>query len=599
MERIKSLLNPLRKMSPGQSPAGNVELVNAARMILDFQTDAAIAIDLDGAIAYMNHKGEQLSGFRLSEAQGQNLEQIIRLANLERMELFTGLTQKVILGARTLKIPSDTILISRAGKKLSVEGSMAPVFGADGKLQGVVLVLHDVSKAKELSAQLAHQANHDALTGLINRREFERRAEQALAYAKNNGAQHALCFMDLDQFKVVNDTCGHAAGDELLRQVSSLLQTRMRSRDTLARLGGDEFGLLLENCPLDEAERIAQEILFTVRSFRFDWEGQTFKIGVSIGITAITQLSEDITKVLSNTDSACYAAKEKGRNRVQIFQMDDKELGNRREEMSQVTRISSAIDENRLTLYFQPIMSLGGEPANGDHCEILVRMLTRDNQIVMPDSFIPAAERYGLMPSLDRWVIENAFSMYQRLYPGADPQRKNTWAINISGDSLGSPGLIEFIREQAIKYKVPPQDICFEITESAAIASVSKAIDFIWGLKMDGFRFALDDFGKGMSSFAYLKNLPVNYLKIDGEFIKDLVSDKINYGLVEAMNRVGQVMGLETIAEWVESAEVMNKLRDMGVNHVQGYVIGKPSSLADREKAVSPNVYQLNNFRAA
>lgn len=599
MKRIKGLLNTIRNASTEQQPEKQSTLINAARMILDFQTDAAIAIDLDGAIAYMNHKGEQLSGFKLGEAQGQHLDQIIKLANLERMELFTGLTQKVILQARTLKIPSDTVLISRAGKKLSVEGSMAPVFGADGKLQGVVLVLHDVSQAKELSAQLAHQANHDALTGLINRREFERRAEQALISANNNGAQHALCFMDLDQFKVVNDTCGHAAGDELLRQVSSLLQTRMRSRDTLARLGGDEFGLLLENCPLDEAERIAQEILFTIQSFRFDWQGQTFTIGVSIGITAITQLSEDIAKVMSNTDSACYAAKEKGRNRVQVFQMDDKELGNRREEMNQVNRISSAIDENRLTLYVQPIMSLGSKPTNGDHCEILVRMLTRDNQLVMPNSFIPAAERYGLMPRLDRWVIENAFSMYQRLYPSADPQRKNTWAINISGDSLGSPGLIEFIREQASKYNVPPQDICFEITESAAIASVSKAIDFIWGLKTDGFRFALDDFGKGMSSFAYLKNLPVNYLKIDGEFIQDLINDKINHGLVEAMNRVGQVMGLETIAEWVESTEVMNKLRDMGVNHVQGYVIGKPSPLADREETASRNVYQLNNFRVA
>lgn len=599
MKTMKGLLSALRKSSTEERPEKQSELMNAARMMLDFQTDAAITVDLNSTIVYMNHEVEKLSGFNLGEAQGQHLDQVIRLANLERMELFTGLTQKVILQARTLKIPSDTVLISRAGKKLSVEGSIAPVFGADGKLQGVVLVLHDVSKAKELSTQLAHQANHDALTGLINRREFERRAEQALTYAKSNGAQHALCFMDLDQFKVVNDTCGHAAGDELLRQIGTLLQTRMRNRDTLARLGGDEFGLLLENCPLDEAERIALEILFTIRSFRFDWDGQTFTIGISIGITAITQLSEDIAKVLSNTDSACYAAKEKGRNRVQVFQMDDIELGNRREEMNQVTRISSAIDENRLTLYFQPIMSLGSEPANGDHGEILVRMLTRDNQLIMPNSFIPAAERYGLMPSLDRWVIENTFSMYQRLYPNADPQRKNTWAINISGDSLGSPGLIEFIREQASKYNVPPQDICFEITESAAIASVSKAIDFIWGLKMDGFRFALDDFGKGMSSFAYLKNLPVNYLKIDGEFVKDLANDKINHGLVEAMNRVGQVMGLETIAEWVESAEVMNKLRDMGVNHVQGYVIGKPSPLADREKTASPNVFQLNNFRVA
>ncbi|MGH8728359.1 MAG: putative bifunctional diguanylate cyclase/phosphodiesterase, partial [Burkholderiales bacterium] len=424
-----------------------------------------------------------------------------------------------------------------------------------------------------------HAAHHDPLTGLINRREFEQRAERALASARTQSSQHALCYIDLDRFKVVNDTCGHSAGDELLRQLARLLQERVcrREGDTLARLGGDEFGLLLQSCPLSQAQKIAYEVLGAVKDFRFEWQGRTFTVGASIGLTAITAASKNLASVFSAADTACYAAKEKGRNRIQVYQSGDPELAARFGEMRWVNEISAALDQNRFTLFFQPLLRLNGLKTSERHCEILVRMVGATNQLIPPAHFIPAAERYNLMPQLDRWVIAEAFAAYRKLYP--EGNSSGTLSLNVSAATLGSDGIVAFVREQSAKHKVPAQAICFEITETEASAHMAQVMDFIWGLKMDGYRFALDDFGAGMSSFSYLKTLPLDYLKIDGELIKDILSDKVSLSMVEAICRIARGMELETIAERVESPAALKKLKELGVNYAQGYIGGQPAPL--------------------
>ncbi len=582
---MKALGNVLARLNSSTSRSKTVpqtvveeHVPDSARRVLDHLANAIATTDAAGNLTYLNHAAEQLVGHELADAHGLPLADVLPLRNELTGQAIRLPTEKVLLQGRSASLPDNTVLERADGKRLAIDGNLTPTYGADGRVTGIALTLQDVTKSRMAAARLAHDAHHDALTGLVNRREFESRVKRAVESARARGIEHALCFIDLDQFKIINDTCGHAAGDELLRQLSRLLQSQVRQRDTLARLGGDEFGLLLEGCPLKEADVLAGSLLRALRGFRFNWQDKTFGIGASIGLTAITAASADMETVLNAADAACYAAKEKGRNLVQSYQPDDKELVDRKTEMRQVSRITSAIDGNNFALYVQPILPLGAGPG-GDHYEILARMKSPSGDLIAPGEFIPAAERYNLMPSLDRVIIKNAFAAYRQVYPHVKKRDLNTWAINISGASLASDGLINFIREQAVLHNVPPQVICFEITESAAIASFQKALDFIWGLKIDGFRFALDDFGKGMSSFAYLKNLPVNYLKIDGEFVKDIVNDKVSAGMVDAINRVGRLMGLQTIAEYVENDAILELLRDMGINFAQGYGVGKPMSI--------------------
>ncbi len=423
---------------------------------------------------------------------------------------------------------------------------------------------------RRAESAIQHLAFHDVLTGLVNRSEFERRLNRALATAKRDDTQHALLFLDLDQFKVVNDTCGHAAGDELLKQVAIILHEKIRGRDTLARLGGDEFAVLLENCPLEKARTIAGNLRKSVQAFRFVWENRVFSIGVSIGVVAIDHTSANTSELLSMADLACYTAKDQGRNCIQVYREGDEQLVKRLGEMNWASRIDTALEQGHFQLYCQPIESLAAQNAR-PHLELLLR-LREHNEIITPGAFIPAAERYQRMLTLDRWVICEAL----RCLAAGCFEEHSIISINLSGQSLSHAPLFDFVNQCIRKYGIDAQRLCFEITETAAIANFHTAIDFIKNIKNIGCHCALDDFGSGLSSFSYLKFLPVDYLKIDGAFICNLAHDHMDRTIVEAINKIGRGIGIETIAEFVESREIISHLRDIGVDHAQGYAIARP-----------------------
>ncbi len=452
--------------------------------------------------------------------------------------------------------------------------SKIPLLDSEGKLYGLLGCYEDVTESRLLSQELEYLASHDALTGLVNRREFERRLARVLETAQRDRSCHALCYLDLDQFKVVNDTCGHPAGDELLNLLGTVLQKQVRQLDTLARLGGDEFGVLMEYCSLEHAEIVAGKLRTAVAEFRFTWEGRSFNIGASIGVVPIEASTGTMTELLVKADSACYAAKDMGRNRIHIYRDDDLDLAQRHGEMQWVSKIHEALQDNRFVLYAQPIVPLNSKQGQGKHCEILIRLLADDGQTILPGAFFPAAERYNISPRLDRWVVENTLN-----WLGSNAVRLNSLSmcsINLSGHSLNDDQFQNFVSNHLEKLRIPPEKICFEITETAAISNLSRAIRFIVGLKEQGCRFALDDFGSGLSSFAYLKNLPVDYLKIDGMFVADILEDPIDFAMVRSINEIGQLMGKETIAEFVESGAIRHKLESIGVNYIQGYAVGPP-----------------------
>jgi diguanylate cyclase (GGDEF)-like protein len=425
--------------------------------------------------------------------------------------------------------------------------------------------------------QISYQASHDALTGLINRREFERRLEMALQEAQFKRTTHSMLYLDLDQFKIVNDTCGHNAGDALLQQLAIILQGKLRQNDILARLGGDEFGVLLEHCPGDPALRIAEVLRQAVSEFRFIWLDKSFSVGVSIGLATFGGEGLSVGDVFSIVDGACYVSKDLGRNRIHVYSADDAELAERKGQMNWVGRISRALEEDRIVLYRQKITCLKGPTGSGRHYEVLLRMRDEAGRLVSPMAFIPAAERYNLMPTIDFWVIRTAFAHYARhclsLESGC------SLAINLSGPTLSDEKLLPYIREQLERFNVPPTAICFEITETTAIAKLAIASKLIGELRRLGCQFALDDFGSGMSSFGYLKNLPIDFIKIDGAFVRNLDSDPIDRAMVDAINTIGHVMGIKTIAEFVETEAVAEELRRMGVDYAQGYWFGRPEPL--------------------
>ena len=547
--------------------------------------DGVITTDTDGRVEYLNPVAEQLTGWTTAKARGLSMRDVLRMIDESSRKLAPNPIEMVLREERSIGAASTMLLVRNDGTEVPIMLSGAPIRARSGDsssdISGVVLVLHDVSRERQYVAKLSYQASHDSLTGLINRGEFERRLNLALKSAAQLGSHHAVMYLDLDQFKVVNDTCGHAAGDQLMRQVSAVLQRRLRERDTLARLGGDEFGVLLENCAPDNASRIAEGLRQTVMECHFAWETRSFNIGVSIGLVNVDDGLFTLTDVLSAADSACYMAKEKGRNRVQVYRAGDSELSIRQGEMEWIGRLQKALEDDRFVLYSQEIAGLDLSRQHEDHCEILIRMLDERGELVLPMTFIPAAERYNLMPSIDRWVIRNAFA----IIAGRQADKNATpgiFAINLSGASIGDERFLEYVREQFDHFAVVPQSICFEITETAAIAKLDKAAYFINQLKSVGCLFSLDDFGAGMSSFAYLKHLPVDFLKIDGGFVKDMADDPIDRAMVEAINSVGHVMGKRTIAEFVDGDRVIRMLREMGVDFAQGYGVAKPQPFGPR-----------------
>ena len=445
--------------------------------------------------------------------------------------------------------------------------------------------LKELKLGQEYSVKLAYHASHDPLTNLVNRLEFEKRLALALHTASSQGRQHIVMYLDLDQFKIVNDTCGHAAGDKLLRQVGALLKEQVREGDSLARLGGDEFGVLLENCPMQEAIGISEKLRQCIADFRFVSEGKAFTIGASIGVVQVADGMLSLTDILSAADAACYTAKEKGRNRVQFYRPHDSEVSLRRGELEWVPRLQGALQEGRFVLYSQQIISVGGQLPQMRHHELLVRMVDEQGKVVPPMAFIPAAERYSIMPMIDQWVVQNAFAAISSLGPDC-----GTYAINISGTSIGDERFLEFVREQFRRYVMPPRSVCFEITETAAIANFDKAARFFGEMKSLGCLFSLDDFGAGMSSFGYLKHLPVDFIKIDGSFVKDVAHDPVAVAMVRAINDVGHVMGKKTIGEFVDGESVLGALREIGVDFAQGNWISPPTPFPANPPAAKPPV---------
>ena len=540
--------------------------------------DAVITTDAHGRVDELNPMAESLTGWLSAEAKGRPLDEIFRLVEEFTREPRSNPVHRVLTEGVATQLEDNMVLIARDGSERGVADSAAPILDRDGKLVGAVVVFRDVTHQRQIARELRHQAAHDSLTGLINRREFELRVEQALERAAVDGAEHALCYIDLDQFKIVNDTCGHAAGDELLRQVAALLHEALSKRDTLARLGGDEFGLLLEYCPHPVAERITGELLKRLQEFRFVWNDFALRIGASIGVVALTGADQTLTQVLSAADSACYVAKETGRNRVKFYTVQDEDLVRRHGEMTWVSRINGALDEDRLELFVQDVMPLGG--ANGSrriYREVLTRLREKDRTLTLPGAFIPAAERYNLMPRVDQWVVNKTIEWVMNR-----PRRGRSEAIigiNLSGLSLAQEGMRSYLTELIRAHNVPPGTLCFEVTETAAISNLTLARQLITDLKALGCLFALDDFGAGMSSFSYLRNLAVDYLKIDGALVVNIVRDPVARAMVDAINRVGHTAGIATMAERVEDTATLTMLEQIGVDYVQGYAVAMPGPL--------------------
>jgi len=452
---------------------------------------------------------------------------------------------------------------------------------------GVVLVFKDVTEKRQISHRMMHQATHDSLTNLVNRAEFEKRLDHAIEAFHQHGTPYALCYLDLDQFKVINDTAGHSAGDEMLRQIASLLKTRIRSRDTLARLGGDEFSLLLENCPVGNALQIAEDVVATVRDFRFTWQQRRFAIGVSVGVAPITPDVSERGQLMTRADVACYTAKDMGRDRVYLYQSGDSELSQRHDEILRAAELREALEKDMFRLYAEPVCAATDPAGRILYYEALIRLLGTDGKLLSPASFIPAAERFGVMVELDRWVIREAL----RQFSGLGASREDAGiAINLSGSSLGDDRLVEFVRECLALSGVRADHVCFELTETTAISRLAVAERLIKELRKLGCRFALDDFGSGLSSFTYLKHLPVDYLKIDGSFVRDAHRDDVDRAMVKAINEIGHTMGIATVAESVETEQCLAAVRQIGVDYVQGHAIGHPHPLEDlRIRQKDPN----------
>ena len=542
--------------------------------------DGVLATDAEGRVKYMNTVAEKLTGWKSGDAAGQPLGQVFRLYDEINGQSGEALVKSCLELGRDFRLVERVTLEHREGRRYAIESTCAPIRHLDGRIIGTVIVFQDVSDKRLMALQLAHQATHDDLTGLLNRQAFDGHLQRALEDSRDHGTTHALAYLDLDQFKVVNDTCGHLAGDELLCRISALLQDSVRETDLIARLGGDEFGVLMPRCSVTEAERVVARFHRLLQGFRFSWREKTFNVGASLGLVPIQRDFKTVAHLLSAADHACYVAKEKGRNRIQVYQEDDAAFVRRQGEMNWVVRIQETLEQNRFCLFSQSIQPLSEQASRGIYFEVLLRMVEEDGRIHLPSDFIRAAERYGLMRNIDRWVIRECIRTLMT-QPPPFLDLLHLCSINLSAVSLGDEGFLEFLEEEIVTSRVPTAKICFEITETAAIENFSQAEKLLARLTALGVRFALDDFGAGMSSFGYLKDLPVSFLKIDGKFIKDIVTDPLDRAMVESINQVGHVMGLHTVAEAVTSSAVVERLRSLGVDYAQGNWISPPRPLGE------------------
>ena len=535
--------------------------------------DGVVTTDAEGRIKYVNPVAEQLTGWHRDEAIGRPLEEVLKLASGEGEGLRMPLAHHLPHEHRVHLEPTQ--LVRRDGQRFAVETSSAPIRDRNGRAVGSVVVFQDVSERRLMALQLAHQASHDPLTGLLNRSAFDGVLSRALASARDHGEHHTLAYLDLDQFKVVNDTCGHVAGDELLCRVAEMLRDRVRESDVVARLGGDEFGILLTACPPEAAQPRIAELHRELSSYNFSWQEMSFAVGASVGLVPVDGRFEALADLLSAADHACYVAKEKGRNRVQLYLPEEAEFVRRHGEMRWVVRIQSTLEEGRFRLYAQPIRHLKPNGDEGLSFEVLLRMVGEDGRLHQSSDFVRAAERYGLMRRLDRWVVDNALASLTEL-PAEARGRISLCTLNLSALSLGDESFLDFLDEAVARSPVDPARLCFEITETAAVENLPQAQRLMKTLAGRGCRFALDDFGSGMSSYGYLKDLPVDFLKIDGTFITDMVTDRLDRAMIASIQQVAQLLGLATVAECVSSRAACDLLAEMGVDYGQGNWIAPP-----------------------
>lgn len=549
-----------------------------AHVILDATAEGVFGVDTEGICTFINRAALIMLGYEKKEVLGKNVHLLFH--HTEQDGTPYRQPERKCLSCRTYKsgkshLAINELLWHKNGDSFPVEISSYPIIEQD-TIKGAAILFRNLTETRDMERKVTFLTTHDCLTGLINRYEFERRLEEAIESAHYYNFEHVLCYLDVDQFKVINDTCSHKAGDALLRELGSLLMHTIRKEDSFARLGGDEFGLLLKQCPLEKANRVINKIQNTVEAFRFVWKDRTFAVSFSIGMVVISKDTQSRELAMSAADSACYMAKEGGRNRAQVYQDDNVEILQRHGEMQWVSRVHEAIEEDRLVLRKQKITAFDDNGNSGECCEILVSMLDREGNLVPPGAFLPAAERFNLMPAIDRWVIRAALKW---LTTTGQLDSLKMCSINLSGITLCDQNFKQYVLNEISARGVPPEKICFEITETAAISSFNTATSFINTMRQRGYRFALDDFGSGLSSFGYLKDLPVDYLKIDGSFVIGLDTNPVHQAIVTSINQIGHVMKLKTIAEHVENDSVLEVLRNIGVDYVQGYGIAKPELL--------------------
>jgi len=554
--------------------------------VIDLGPECITTIAQDGTLLEMNP-----AGLKIIEADSINQVRGSKLLNLiapEHQRLFIDFNQRIFAGHPD-QLEYD--IIGLKGTRISLESHSVPLFDSNKQVTGHLAYTRDITESRKLAEKLSYQASHDMLTGLINRHEFERRVENTLSLAVTDQSAHALFFIDVDQFKVINDTCGHMAGDQLLQLLGNIIREQVRQQDSVARLGGDEFAILLQYCSLEEASKIANKLRITIDEFNFPWEDRQFKVTASIGVVSIDDTDSSVGDILRNADTSCYIAKEMGRNRIQLYQKDDQTTALHQGEMNWISKIHAGIEENRFFLCAQEIESLNSKSPE-KHAELLLRYRNDDNTISPPGSFLPAAERYGISPKLDRYVINTALTLLDN-----NPSLSNyieIFCINLSGLSLVDDEFLQFAIQKFDRYPELAEKICFEITETAAISNLKNAKRFISKLRSIGCRFALDDFGSGLSSFGYLKNLPVDYVKIDGYFVRDIIDDPLNLAMVRSINDIGQLMGKKTIAEFVENDAIKQQLKQLGVDYAQGYGIAKPVEIEELIDAVGKRAVSVS-----
>jgi diguanylate cyclase (GGDEF)-like protein/PAS domain S-box-containing protein len=544
--------------------------------------EAIVTTDLEGHLVYLNPAAEKLLAVGRAQAVGRPLDEIVGLMDQNDRRLLTDPIKEAVGGSGNggpHTLSRRAVLLGKAsGEERAIELAASPLRDHNGQLVGAVVLLHDVTELRGLHRQMSYQATHDALTGLVNRREFERRLDEAAEVARRGEASHMLCYLDLDRFKIVNDTSGHLAGDSMLREVAKLLREAVRDSDTVARLGGDEFGMLLVGCPLDKARQIADDVCRAIAAYRFVWHDRVFNIGVSIGLIEIGREPGSVEQLLAAADSACYVAKKEGAGRVSVYSARDEALARSNGEIEWLQKLQAALKEERFALYYQPIVSAYDSNTDGPSMEVLLRMLDETGAEVPPGQFVAAAERYRLMASVDRWVVQNTLGALSR--NAFQVARECCVAINISGQTLGDPLFLEFVVECLDQTGVSPAQVCFEIAESAVIGNIDHARRFVGVLHGMGCKFTIDDFGSGVGSFSSLKTLPLDYLKLDGSFMRNLARDSVSQTMVTAMIKLARTLNFKIIAEQVEDSAALDAARKIGVDYIQGFVIARPAKLA-------------------